>query len=50
MPYGEVPAFHSSLADDDPTQLALRMLILIGLRSAARRDSNNSSFNPEILR
>ncbi|MDD9725944.1 integrase arm-type DNA-binding domain-containing protein [Roseovarius sp. SK2] len=29
----DVPAFYATLSDDDPTQLALRMLILTGVRS-----------------
>ena len=37
MPYREVPAFYASLADD-PRELALRMLILTGLRSDAVRN------------
>ncbi len=32
-PWYEVPAFYATLSDDDPTQLALRMLILTGVRA-----------------
>ncbi|HEY9037688.1 MAG TPA: integrase [Roseovarius sp.] len=38
LPWSEVPAFYATLSDDDPTQLALRMLILTGVR----KDSVNN--------
>ena len=37
MPWAEVPAFYASLSDDSPTHLALRLLILTGVRSAPLR-------------
>ncbi|HKL56180.1 MAG TPA: integrase arm-type DNA-binding domain-containing protein [Roseovarius sp.] len=41
LPWKDVPAFYATLSDSDPTQLALRMLILTGVRA----DSiNNMSF------
>jgi integrase len=33
LPWLEVPAFYQTLSDNDPTQLALRMLILTGVRA-----------------
>ncbi|GAW37472.1 hypothetical protein RA2_04555 [Roseovarius sp. A-2] len=33
LPWSDVPAFYASLSDGDPTQLALRLLILTGVRA-----------------
>ncbi|WP_171054608.1 tyrosine-type recombinase/integrase [Roseovarius arcticus] len=33
LPWSEVPALYATLSDDDPVQLALRMLILTGVRA-----------------
>lgn len=41
----DVPAFYATLADDDPVQLALRMLILTGVRA----DSVNNMRFEQIL-
>ena len=37
MPWTEAPAFYASLSEASPTQLALRLLILTGVRSAPLR-------------
>lgn len=33
LPWSKVPAFYATLSDEDPTQLALRLLILTGVRA-----------------
>ncbi|WP_275401717.1 tyrosine-type recombinase/integrase [Rhodosalinus halophilus] len=48
MPYREVPGFYASLADDDPRELALRMLILTGLRSDAVRNMTLAQVRGDI--
>jgi integrase len=48
MPYREVPDFYASLADDDPRELALRMLILTGLRSDAVRNMTLAQIDGDI--
>ena len=37
MPWIEVPAFYASVSGDSPSDMALRLLILTGLRSAPSR-------------
>lgn len=44
LPWSDVPAFYASLSDDDPTQLALRLLILTGVRA----DSVNNMQRDQI--
>lgn len=45
LPWEDVPAFYATLSDDDPVQLALRMLILTGVRA----DSVNNMRFEQIL-
>jgi integrase len=48
MPWQEVPAFYQSLNDGTVTQLALRLLILTGLRSAAIRYAHLEEFDGDL--
>ena len=48
MPWQEVPAFYQSLNEGTVTHLALRLLILTGLRSAAIRYAHLEEFDGDI--
>ncbi|WP_375553867.1 tyrosine-type recombinase/integrase [Roseovarius mucosus] len=48
LPWSEVPAFYQTLADEDPTQLALRMLILTGVRANSVINMQLSQINGSI--
>ncbi|WP_371055774.1 tyrosine-type recombinase/integrase [Rhodosalinus sp. K401] len=48
LPWREVPAFYASLEDPSVTQLALRLLILTGLRSAPVRHARLKEIDGDV--
>jgi integrase len=48
LPWSEVPAFYASLADETTTHLALRLLILTGVRSAPLRHMREEQIEGNI--
>lgn len=49
LPWQDVPAFYASLSDGTPVQLALRFLILTGLRSAPVRLARFDHLEGDVL-
>lgn len=45
MPWAEVPAFYASLSEHSPTHLALKLLILTGVRSAPLRHARENQID-----
>lgn len=48
MPWQEVPAFYASLADGSVTHLALRLLVLTGVRSAPLRSIHEDQIQGDV--
>ncbi|TCA34339.1 site-specific integrase [Rhizobium leguminosarum bv. viciae] len=48
MPWAEVPAFYASLSDGTSTHLALRLLILTGVRSAPLRHMREEQISGDV--
>ena len=48
MPWMEVPAFYATLRDDNLTHLALRLLILTGVRSAPIRHIHEDQIDDDV--
>lgn len=48
MPWAEVPAFYASLSDGTVTHLALRLLILTGMRSGPMRHLHESQIQGDV--
>ncbi|PYE88780.1 integrase [Phyllobacterium leguminum] len=48
MPWQEVPAFYASLTDDSVTHLAMRLLILTGVRSGPLRSIHEDQIDGDV--
>jgi integrase len=48
LPWAEVPAFYASLADETTTHLALRLLILTGVRSSPLRHMREEQIDGDV--